>query len=70
MKRYISSLLTLLVITGLLLSVACVAPALPSGETYYWRVKVQDVATGDAIKSPWSWAESFTVKPGLPVVRK
>ncbi len=31
MKRYISSLLTLLVITGLLLSAACVAPA-PPGE--------------------------------------
>jgi len=47
-----------------------IVPALVSGETYYWRVKIQDVATGDAIKSPWSWAESFTVKPGLPVVRK
>ena len=40
---------------------------LPSGRTYYWRVKVQDVATGDAIKSPWSWTESFTVELGLPV---
>ena len=45
-------------------------PALSSGTTYYWRVKVRDVATGDAIESPWSWVESFTVKPGLPVVRK
>ena len=43
------------------------ALALSSGKSYYWRVKIQDVATGDAIKSPWSWAETFTVKPGLPV---
>ena len=42
-------------------------PPLSSGETYYWRVKVRDVATGDAIQSPWSWAESFTVEIGLPV---
>lgn len=41
--------------------------ALSSGKTYYWRVKIQDVATGDAIKSSWSWAETFTVKLGLPV---
>jgi len=40
---------------------------LRSGETYYWRVRVCDVATGDAIKSPWSWAESFTVAEGMPV---
>ena len=44
--------------------------ALSSGKTYYWRVKIRDVATGDAIQSPWSWSESFTVKAGLPVVRK
>ena len=42
-------------------------PTLSSGETYYWRVKVQNVATGDAIQSPWSWVESFTVEIGLPV---
>lgn len=42
-------------------------PALEAGHTYYWKAKVQDVATGDAIKSPWSWRESFTVKAGLPV---
>lgn len=42
-------------------------PALEAGHSYYWRVKVQDVATGDAITSPWSWREIFTVKVGLPV---
>jgi len=44
--------------------------ALSSGKPYYWRVKIRDAATGDAIQSPWSWSESFTVKPGLPVVHK
>jgi hypothetical protein len=42
-------------------------PALEAGHTYYWRVMVQDVATGDAIQSPWSWREIFTVQAGLPV---
>ncbi len=42
-------------------------PALEAGHTYYWRVTVQDVATGDAISSPSSWREMFTVKAGLPV---
>lgn len=41
--------------------------ALEAGHSYYWRIKVQDVATGDAITSPWSWREIFTVKVGLPV---
>jgi len=27
----------------------------------------QDVATGDAITSPWSWREIFVVQTGLPV---
>jgi len=43
-------------------------PALEAGHTYYWKVKVQDVATGDAIKSPWSWRESYQVIPGFRVV--
>lgn len=42
-------------------------PALEAGHTYYWRVSVRDVATGDAISSPWSWRESFIVKTGLRV---
>jgi len=44
--------------------------ALEAGHTYYWRVKVQDVATGDAITSPWSWREIFIVKTGLPVTAR
>jgi hypothetical protein len=42
-------------------------PALEAGHPYYWRVMVQDVATGDAIQSSWSWREIFTVESGLPV---
>jgi len=41
-------------------------PALEAGHSYYWRVMVQNVATGDTIQSPWSWREIFTVKAGLP----
>ena len=41
-------------------------PALEAGHTYYWRVMVQDVATGDDIQSPWSWREIFTVRTCLP----
>ncbi len=44
-------------------------PALEAGHTYYWRVMVQDVATGDDIQSPWSWREIFTVQVGLPVAQ-
>jgi hypothetical protein len=44
-------------------------PALEAGHTYYWRVMVQDVATGDDIQSPWSWREIFTVQAGLPVAQ-
>jgi hypothetical protein len=43
-------------------------PPLEAGHTYYWKVKVQDVATGDAIKSPWSWRESYQVIPGFRIV--
>ncbi|MBM3142468.1 MAG: hypothetical protein FJ005_05410 [Chloroflexi bacterium] len=42
-------------------------PPLEAGHAYYWRIKVQDVAFGDAIKSPWSWREIFTVKTGLRI---
>ncbi len=42
-------------------------PPLEAGHSYYWKVKVQDVATGDAIKSPWSWRESYDVRPGFKV---
>jgi len=42
-------------------------PALEAGRIYYWRVKVQDVVTGDMIKSPQSFSESFSIRSGLPV---
>jgi hypothetical protein len=37
-------------------------PGLPTGTTYYWRVRVRDVATGGAILSPWS-------SPGILIVK-
>jgi hypothetical protein len=43
-------------------------PSLEAGHSYYWKVMVQSVATGDAIKSPWSWRESYDVRPGFKVV--
>jgi len=42
-------------------------PNLEAGHTYYWRVRVRNVATGDNIDSPWSWRESFIVKQGFRV---
>jgi hypothetical protein len=42
-------------------------PPLEANHSYYWRVMVRDVATGDSIQSPWSWREIFTVETGLPV---
>ncbi len=42
-------------------------PALPAGKVYYWRVRVQSVATGDFLWSPYSWQETFTVQTGSPV---
>lgn len=42
-------------------------PELEAGHTYYWRVTVQSVATGDYITSPSSWREMFVVVPGTPV---
>ena len=42
-------------------------PGLEAGRVYYWRVSVKDVLTGDAITSPQSSRESFSVRPGFPV---
>ena len=42
-------------------------PPLEVGHSYYWKVKVQSVATGDSIKSPWSWRESYDVMPDFKV---
>ncbi|HJX03161.1 MAG TPA: hypothetical protein VJ488_01240, partial [Dehalococcoidia bacterium] len=42
-------------------------PSLEANHPYYWRVKVQDVFTGDSITSPWSWRESFIVRQGFAV---
>ncbi len=42
-------------------------PGLEAGRVYYWKVSVQDVLTGDAVTSPQSSRESFSVRPGFPV---
>ncbi|MCX6005816.1 MAG: hypothetical protein NTZ34_00950, partial [Chloroflexi bacterium] len=42
-------------------------PELEAGHSYYWKIKVVEVATGDAITSPWSWRESYDVRPGFKV---
>jgi hypothetical protein len=38
-----------------------------AGHTYYWHVRVKRAATGQVIRSRWSYAMSFTVRNGLPV---
>lgn len=43
-------------------------PQLEAGHTYYWRVTVQSVATGDYVTSPSSWREMFVITPGSPVI--
>jgi hypothetical protein len=39
-----------------------------ANETYYWRVRVRQAATGQVIRSQWSAKSSFSIKAGLPVV--
>jgi hypothetical protein len=43
-------------------------PTLEAGHTYYWRVTIQSVSTGDNIYSPSSWREMFIVKEGLQTI--
>lgn len=38
-----------------------------AGHTYYWRVRVRRAATGQSIRSHWSYALSFCVQPGYRV---
>ncbi len=39
-----------------------------AGHTYFWHVRVKRSATGQVIRSRWSYALSFTVRSGFPVV--
>ncbi len=39
-----------------------------ANETYYWRLRVRQAATGQVIRSQWSEKSSFSIKAGLPVV--
>jgi hypothetical protein len=39
-----------------------------AGHTYFWHVRVKRAATGQVIRSRWSYALSFTVRAGFPVV--
>lgn len=43
-------------------------PTLEAGHTYYWRVTIQSVSTGDNIYSPSFWREMFIVKEGLQTI--
>ncbi|MCX6001569.1 MAG: hypothetical protein NTY79_03430, partial [Chloroflexi bacterium] len=38
-----------------------------AGHTYFWHVRVKRAATGQVIRSHWSYALSFTVRAGFPV---
>jgi hypothetical protein len=38
-----------------------------AGSDYYWRVRTYHAATGEFIRSPWSDAARFLVRPGFPV---
>ena len=38
-----------------------------AGQDYFWRVRVRRAATGQVIRSRWSPAFSFSVRPGYPV---
>ena len=38
-----------------------------ANNTYYWRVRVRQAATGQVIRSHWSEDGSFIIKAGLPV---
>jgi len=37
------------------------------GRAYYWQVRTRHAATTEFIRSPWSVARSYDVKPGFPV---
>lgn len=39
-----------------------------AGKDYYWRVRVRRAATGQVIRSRWSPAFTFSIRPGYPVV--
>jgi hypothetical protein len=39
-----------------------------AGHTYFWHVRVKRAATGQVIRSHWSYGLGFTVRSGLPVV--
>jgi hypothetical protein len=40
---------------------------LECGHLYYWRIRVRDEATNDAVRSPWSEKRTFTIKAGFRV---
>jgi hypothetical protein len=39
-----------------------------AGHSYWWRVRVRRAVTGQVIRSRWSPAFGFSVRPGFPVV--
>jgi hypothetical protein len=38
-----------------------------AGRTYWWHIRVRRAATGQVIRSHWSYGKSFNVRPGYPV---
>jgi hypothetical protein len=43
------------------------APPLECGHLYYWKIRVRDETTCDAVRSPWSDTRAFTIKAGFRV---
>jgi hypothetical protein len=41
--------------------------ALECGHLYYWKVRVRNETTCDAVRSPWSETRAFTIKAGFRV---
>jgi len=53
--------------TGVTIPATVVATQLECGHLYYWRVRVRDETTLDAVRSPWSDKRTFTIKAGFRV---
>ncbi len=54
-------------VSGTVVTGTFVTPALECGHSYFWRVRVLDETTRDAVVSPWSEVRGFTIKAGFRV---
>jgi hypothetical protein len=50
-----------------LLAATFSTPALECGHSYFWRTRVLDETTRDAVNSPWSEVRGFNIKAGFRV---